>query len=49
MRFVPTEALCAEPEAMVVLGGDGTLLEVARCCAPHGVPLLGINLGRIGY
>lgn len=49
MRFVPTEALCAEPEAMVVLGGDGTLLEAARCAAPHGVPLLGINLGRIGY
>ncbi len=49
IRFVPTEILCSVPDAMIVLGGDGTILEAARRCAMHKVPLLGINLGRIGY
>lgn len=48
-EFVPDERLFSEPEAMIVLGGDGTILEAARSCAPAGIPLLGINLGRVGY
>src|SRR5664279_6174607 len=35
-------------EAVIVLGGDGTLLRAAEVAREAGVPLLGINLGHIG-
>ena len=39
----------AELDALLTLGGDGTLLRGARTIAPHAVPILGINLGRLGF
>ena len=36
-------------DALVVLGGDGTLLRAMPCAAPRGVPLFGVNLGRVGF
>lgn len=47
--FLPQEALLTEAEAAIVLGGDGTMLSIAPQAARHGVPLLGINLGNLGF
>lgn len=38
-----------ETEAIVVLGGDGTLIRVAKDTVSNGIPLIGVNLGALGY
>lgn len=37
------------PELIAVLGGDGTIMRASHRAASLGIPLLGINLGRVGY
>ena len=49
-RVVPTGPDAADGvELVLVLGGDGTLLRSAELARPCGIPLLGVNLGRIGF
>lgn len=51
----PVETVTAKPDAaegcelLVVLGGDGTLLRGAEFARASGVPMLGVNLGRVGF
>jgi len=38
-----------EFDVLIAVGGDGTMLRAGHLCAPCGVPILGINLGRLGF
>ena len=43
------EIMEAQVKCLISLGGDGTLLATAREAAPLGLPVLGVNLGRLGF
>ena len=38
-----------EVECVIVLGGDGTMLHASRLIAPHDLPVVGVNLGTLGF
>jgi NAD+ kinase len=47
---VPCDAAAAEnTELVIALGGDGTLLRATEVTRPQGTPLLGVNLGHVGF
>jgi NAD+ kinase len=43
------DQLAKSSDLLLVLGGDGTLLAASRVAAPHGIPILPINLGSLGF
>lgn len=46
---IKPEDLADQVELVVVFGGDGTILQAAEAAVPAGVPLLGVNLGHVGF
>ena len=46
---LPGAQALTQADAVVTVGGDGTMLHAAKECARHGLPVLGINLGRTGF
>lgn len=46
---LPREALADKIDLLLVLGGDGTLLSAARALRGHSIPVLGVNLGALGF
>ncbi len=48
-QLLPRNALGEQCDLVIVVGGDGTLLDAARSLAHFGIPLLGVNVGRLGF
>ena len=48
-EIVPEQAFAGSIDLCVSLGGDGTMLRAARLVADHGLPVLGVNLGQLGF
>ncbi len=49
LTYTDADEVPAQTECILVLGGDGTLIEAARDTVGLGIPLLGINLGSLGF
>ncbi|HUA87929.1 MAG TPA: NAD(+)/NADH kinase [Steroidobacteraceae bacterium] len=49
VQRVPEASFGSRADLVIAIGGDGTLLYAARLVARHGVPLLGVNRGRVGF
>ena len=47
--YLSPEEIYGEADLVLVLGGDGSMLDAARRVSPLGKPLLGVNMGHLGY
>lgn len=48
-EYLPKDSLFEKADTVITLGGDGTILHTAHKCAEKNIPILGINLGTIGF
>lgn len=48
-QVVPEKKLATSCDLLISLGGDGTILRMARSVAKKGTPILGVNLGKLGF
>lgn len=46
---VKANDICESPDAVVAIGGDGTVLAAAATALELGIPICGVNVGRVGY
>ena len=49
IKVLDTDCKMTDLELVVVLGGDGTILKAAEIVREHSIPLMGINLGHVGF
>src|SRR6185312_11522357 len=49
VQLLPGSTLAAKSDLLIVVGGDGTLLKAAHLIAARPIPLVGVNLGRLGF
>jgi NAD+ kinase len=49
VKLLPESDLALGADLVVAVGGDGTMLHAARMAAASGVPVLGVNRGRLGF
>ena len=48
-REAEAQEMASGTEVIISVGGDGTILRVARIAVPLGIPMLGVNMGRVGF
>ncbi len=46
---IPSDSFAGKADMLLALGGDGTILTAARTVSESGIPILGINLGTLGF
>ena len=49
LRFVRMEREIQDADAVICFGGDGTILHMAKTATRYGVPILGVNIGTMGF
>ena len=47
--FLTDKEVVSDVDMVLVIGGDGTLLQAARLACPEGIPICGLNMGRLGF
>ncbi len=49
VHFRPMDEALAQADALICFGGDGTILHASKAASSRGVPVLGVNIGTVGF